>query len=740
MESLGKAFRVLLVLALPALLPPPAKAQSAGGMPDLFELDLEELAFLTVTTASRKPEPLVDAPAKVTVITRQQMVERGYLNLFDLLRDLPGVDTHSYSHETTSNRIAIRGVEGNSRFIIQQNGVPIGSPAGDPIAVADNFPLYNALRVEVVYGPVSALYGADAFTGIINIVTEGGRENEAAVGSFLGEDGYRYLYGQGNYRLAEGLRLSLAGHLHHADNPDLSGSYRDTFALNDLVTFGGQVAVPAAERAGYYGATDSHTLDLGLQLGETVRAGFHQSEFSSPTTTGMLPDYIDYGKRGTWTSTVSTLHANYDDELTPTFGLHVLGLYSFYQVDPDSKFNNIFSNFEDGYKYAEADRSQFDLQVTWTPDERNHLVLGAVAEHFTAIPKTTDLIVPYDPDRGAGEQPLYYVGSDDTLRARIFETSYDNFGGYFQYRRSWHPQFDTVAGARYDGSSRYGSTFNPRLGLIYKPTGQLTAKLLYGEAFLAPAPEFTYEHFGAFSGDTDSEGRYTSGFMFIPNPDLEPEKIRTTEATFSWLPSPRFSAALSLYHSRVDNLIMNTGTPEPVADFIDGGVIASTSHNDNLGDLELFGGDLELSCLAAFGSSTLKTWGNYSYIDGSLEDSVRRKKVDLPFVSPHKLKLGLTYRYRGRYYLTPLVYWIDDSSTDVDALVGGGASTTSAGSYWLVGLRAGVEDIIPGLSFSLRVDNLFDQRYANAGTGVSITFAESPQNPRTVLCGLRYAF
>ena len=72
-----------------------------------------------------------------------------------------------------------------------------------------------------------------------------------------------------------------------------------------------------------------------------------------------------------------------------------------------------------------------------------------------------------------------------------------------------------------------GNTFNPRGGLVYKPRSDLTVKLLYGEAFLAPAPEFTFEHFGAFSDTTDADGLYTSSFFFIPNEDLKPEKIET---------------------------------------------------------------------------------------------------------------------------------------------------------------------------------------------------------------------
>lgn len=732
---------ICLSFALICPLPCFATAPSSSGEPEnLFDLDLEELASLTITTASRNPETLIDAPAKVTVITRQQIVERGYINLVDLMRDLPGVDVHGYSHETTYNRIVMRGVEGSNKFIIQQDGIPVGSPAGDPIPVADNFPLFNALRVEVVYGPVSALYGADAFTGIINIVTAGGRENEATAGTFIGEDGYRYFYGSGDYRLSDKVRLNFAGHLHESDNPNLTEYYGDAFTLEDLIDFGDNVAVPAEEREGYYGDTDSHTLTLGLQLGENFKMGYHQSMFESPTTSGMLPNSVDYNSHGSWTTMVRTLYGTYDYELTPNLSVHLRPLYADYEVDPSSKFNNIFSNYQDGYKYAESDKTQLDIQFNYSPDTTNTFVLGLVAAHVNSIAKTPDLMIPYAPDQTASEQPLYYTGTDETIPVKIFESCYDNYGTYLQYRRSWLPQFDTIVGARYDDSSRYGGSFNPRLGLIYKPSGRLTTKLLYGEAFLAPAPEFTFEHYGAFSGNINGDGLYTSNFFFVPNDDLEPEKIRTIEANLSYMLSSRFTLGLSMYHTRVDNMILNTGMTESASDFIDGGIIANTSHNDNIGELKVTGGDLEFSHVTVFDDSSLKLWGNYSYTNSKLEDSKQNVEVDRTFVPTNKVKLGLTFRYKEKYFLTPQFYWVDTVKTEVVELVGGGTSPEEVRSYSLVNLHAGIDDILPGLSLSLRVDNLFDRRYYNAGTANTVTFAESPQNPRLIIFGLRYTY
>ncbi len=254
------------------------------------------------------------------------------------------------------------------------------------------------------------------------------------------------------------------------------------------------------------------------------------------------------------------------------------------------------------------------------------------------------------------------------------------------------------------------------------------------------APEFTFEHFGAFSGSTNADGVYTSSFFFIPNEDLEPEKIRNIEANLSYLFNPNLVFDVSVYYSEVDDFIINTLTPTPVSDFISGGFIETTAHNSNAGKLKLFGTDVDVSYQHSFSNSVLKFWGNYSYVDGEFEDTARNIEAELPLISKNKVKLGVTYRYKGKYYLSVNTNWIDSTSTDTPDIAVGSTKSKEARSYTLVGLNAGVDDILPGLSLNLRVENLLDRKYYNAGTGVNITFAESPQNPRIISFGLKYKF
>jgi outer membrane receptor for ferrienterochelin and colicins len=157
--SLGAA-----LLACPVV----ARAESATQIDDL---SLEELLNLEVDTVTRRIQPLLWAPARSVVVTRSQILQRRYVNLRDLLQDMPEVDVFTNYSSVTRSAVSVRGLVGNNRFLVLVDGVRINAMTGDEAPVEDNYPLFDTERVEVIYGPASALYGADALVGVINIVS-----------------------------------------------------------------------------------------------------------------------------------------------------------------------------------------------------------------------------------------------------------------------------------------------------------------------------------------------------------------------------------------------------------------------------------------------------------------------------------------------------------------------------------------------------------------------------------------
>ncbi|MDH2295335.1 TonB-dependent receptor [Cobetia sp. 1AS1] len=150
---------VLLALAaLPSLVVLPSHASD----------QLEDI----VVTASGHDQMVKDAPASMSVITRESLEGRHYSDLTDALRGLPGVTVSSGGY---SKDISIRGMPGEYTLILV-DGRPIDSrdtrPSGSGGFEQDWLPPLEAIeRIEVVRGPMSTRYGSDAIGGVINIIT-----------------------------------------------------------------------------------------------------------------------------------------------------------------------------------------------------------------------------------------------------------------------------------------------------------------------------------------------------------------------------------------------------------------------------------------------------------------------------------------------------------------------------------------------------------------------------------------
>ena len=133
---------------------------------------VESLLNRKTTTAAQVEQFASQAPATVYVISKEQIQNRGYENLIDILDDIPEVEIQRYGSPEFNQHISLRGVAGNEKFLILQDGVRISAPTGDTHSIGYNFSVEQAEQVEVIIGPASALYGVDAFSGVVQIITQ----------------------------------------------------------------------------------------------------------------------------------------------------------------------------------------------------------------------------------------------------------------------------------------------------------------------------------------------------------------------------------------------------------------------------------------------------------------------------------------------------------------------------------------------------------------------------------------
>lgn len=132
-----------------------------------------EEATVQVAAVSKTKESLREAPATVVVVTGDEIERRGYLDLEQLLYDLPGFDIARTNGEVYSN-IYQRGIytRYSDRTLLLLDGVEQNSLGTNSLFLSRQYSLHSIDRVEVIYGPASTMYGNNAYTGVINIVTK----------------------------------------------------------------------------------------------------------------------------------------------------------------------------------------------------------------------------------------------------------------------------------------------------------------------------------------------------------------------------------------------------------------------------------------------------------------------------------------------------------------------------------------------------------------------------------------
>ncbi|HEY4875863.1 MAG TPA: TonB-dependent receptor plug domain-containing protein, partial [Puia sp.] len=194
----------------------------------LDELSLKDLLNVKITTASKTSQESDKAAATVIVITAEQIKIRGYQSLLDVLQDLPDMKVDDKLYTLALNNFTMRGIPGQDKFILLLDGVRISSPTNEAMPIFENYPVNLAQQIEVVYGPGSALYGADAVSGVINIITKKdlSRKNilidaSSAVGT----------YGQTNNtifmakKLSDNSNLVISGQYFYDQQPDYTKLY-----------------------------------------------------------------------------------------------------------------------------------------------------------------------------------------------------------------------------------------------------------------------------------------------------------------------------------------------------------------------------------------------------------------------------------------------------------------------------------------------------------------------------------
>ncbi|WMX14883.1 TonB-dependent receptor [Aureispira sp. CCB-E] len=722
------------------------------------ETTVRERLNTKITTASQNSESLLNAPASVHIVTNQEIEERGYTSLTDILEDIPEVEIQDKATGVYYNHITVRGIQGSERFLILLDGMRINSMATTQHTVDKNFLIRYAKRVEIILGPASALYGADAFTGVINIISKDGyktqrAEIEGSYGMYHTTEN-NFFTGFGN----KDISFNLNGGVYYSKEPNLSKLYPQEFAWhNNQYSTNGYVLNNLSR-------TDTTQIDIApfdltrlayfahgkLNIKQLELGAMHNTQTHS-SSLGNKPGFSPYIPEAQYSISLTNAYVKHLWKKKPNSKVSILSSlnWNYYNINNNSKFINFFTSYKKGFKYGFNHNIKLNESINISLHKRHNLIVGLSYQYTYGLPKSSDLPFQYNPFQPAADQNFYYIGTNvedkngtnQAVASKFYFFDQHYAGTFLQYQGNINNFLLITLGARFDYSAsklkdsdnvQQYYDINPRLGIVIKPVETLRFKLFYGEAFLAPSPEKRFEHFGSFSIENDQNGDFNAfrgNFWHLPNPDLAPEKIRSAEFSTSYT-NEQLSLSLGGYYNSITNLVdleitfgeEFLGIP---IDVVERSVNKSTAYS--------YGGTFKALFQHYFDqrkTTKINVYASYSLSDGRVNDS-----LPLIFSAQHTVKAGLTFKYK-RLNIHARGFFRTSSFNQLGVGNQPFFLLNAFANYRLYESKRKKF----ALDIFVRVRNLTNARYYNMTQVATPVFEQAPQDPIRVTAGLRVRF
>lgn len=706
---------------------PEGPGKAATDTASLLDMDLDALSKVEVreiTTASKKSEKATAAPGTVQVISSNDIYLRGYTTLIDVLRDLPGMETTPLYFSELGTAVTVRGVQGNNKLVVMVNGMRVNPPGGEWIPLRADFFIKNADQIEVVYGPGSTLYGADAINGVVNIKTKDASTAPTVEGAVdYGMDNSRTVWGSVNhvFNAEHGVKLSGFFAYHNSDLIRLDQEYPNWWKVikADATARGGLGEVPYRQDFGLNGFARIEGYNSSFQV-------WHRESIRSSSEGGYPDGYLP-GARWDDKSTVMELRnkLHFGDK----YSLEHIVTHNHYEIDPSTRYvwgNSPTTWSPDDYKYGRGDSINIEQIHTYDVSDKLDFLAGVVRGIYDIIPKAT---IPggASPDGdliAQGGAFTYYTKQGDPASIhtilRAAEVKYNTLGGYLEGHYQVLKSLKLVAGARIDTDSRYETKpVTPRLAVIYDVTNELTAKYSYARAFVQPAPYFMYHIL-----DNGTQ-------LSISNPGLQPESGETHEVSLNYHRA-NLGLNASAYSGSQNNLVLVSDSGSPLNNiqqvWMDPAGTQSRTliRTVNSGESRNYG--LDLSARAKLGAYT--AWASYSYV----HFETTRGGVTLPMMgaSTHNGRVGLTWIPTPRLSITPSLM-IRSKPENVQWLAGTeGSMNTLPYTIDVFGLY----NLAKNVDIYAKITNLTDNHYGLA----NILGQEAPQETIGASVGLTVRF
>jgi len=594
--------------------------------------DEEDLALAygdksTISIATGSKQNFRLAPAVATVVTAEEIEAMGAKDLDAVLESVPGIHVSRASIRYPSTYI-IRGIGGSSPFnpqvLLLQNGIPTTTMySGDKGYAWVGVPVENIARIEIIRGPGSALYGADAYAGVINVITKTATDTPgtsigARLGSFNTKSTWLQHGGQwGGVDVAAYLNVGTTDGIKEIIQTDNATRFGTSLAPGSVST--GYNSIDGSLNASY----DKWRVRTAYKLRDKLGTGAGVASALDPNSLGQAESinadisWNDPLFTQNWSAAITASAQHYASTQPNNLQLY----------PPGTTLNGkLFSDGLIGGPNSWDRQFRLSGNATYSGLNNHNLRIGTGYGYLDLYRVKTVNNFTLDSTGAPIPNTLGTIDMTEIqphIRPHLRRVNYLYTQDEWNFTRDW----TLTTGVRRDNYSDFGSTTNPRLALVWDTTINITSKFLYGQAFRAPSFSEQYNLNPVANG----------------NAKLRPETIQTMEAAFSWQARSNTQINLNLFRFNTQNIIQLVSNTAP----------ALGATYQNVGSQHGSGLEVETVWDA---TSALRLTGNYSYqktIDSSTQQDVG--------YAPHsQLYLRTDWRYSNGW----------NASTQVNRVMG----------------------------------------------------------------------
>ncbi|MCO7224760.1 TonB-dependent siderophore receptor [Pleionea sp. CnH1-48] len=525
---------------------------------DIYSMTMEELLGVKVSTATKNEQSIAEAPSIISVLSAQEIKEAGITTLFDALRLIPGFSP--LNQLKGDQLMVVRGIGLRDGVLVLIDGVPVND------ALEGRFDFYSRTlddieRIEVIRGPGSALYGSYAVSSVIQLFTKKpGSQKErielkVGAGSF-DEKQFKVSFNDEVTSLSPDLKVSVSFSYFDNKGDELPIVQDAIFTpvpgrflpplLNPTLT----PTIRQAETEKYNGHVNLSYKDFSL--------GFVHSQIISNPILSHLGIVTEPGKTiRESTQDVFSLTHHWRDlaswEVTSKFYAVLNESKLFGQSQPpqirgDEDQDGLNENFPSGIIENFQHKTQslgIDIAATYEFSESHQWLIGATFDstELKEVHKTANVSL-------AGRGPIEIFPARDMTSEFMPQDIKRDFNALY-LQDSWqvNNKVQVTTGIRFGDYSDFGSTLNPRLGIVYRVTDAVYSKLLYGQAFKPPAFSQLFD-----ATPTLSANRRRG------NANLQPTEINSIEWQVGYEFSSTMVSSLTFFNNETSNEIFFNAT------------------------------------------------------------------------------------------------------------------------------------------------------------------------------------